>query len=108
MPLDGYRIEPIMSFGDLLEYKTLQEIWFSVVDGGDYSLDVYWRGGDTVKELLGESWTSVGSLSLNNPSLPYIVLSKSARLHQIKWGTNANSEKFSISGIKLKGVFGEE
>ena len=106
--LDGYRIEPIMGFGDPFVFKTLQQVWFGITEGGDYSIDLYWRGGDTAKEVEGESWAFVDSLNLNNPSNPVINTSRVARLHQLKWGTNGNDEKYCINWLKFKGYLGEE
>ena len=108
--LEGYREEPIMAFGNPLVYKRLTEIWFGIIEGGDYSIYVYWRGGSTVKEVLAASWISEGYLSLNSPSRAVLILANapSALYHQIKWGTDKNSEKFCIPWIKFKGFFGEK
>lgn len=108
--LDGYRIEPIMAFGDPFTYKRLTEIWWEIIEGGDYSLYVYWRGGSTIKEVLAASWISQGYLPLNNPARAVLTLkdAPSALYHQIKWGTDKDSEKFCISRIKFKGFFGEK
>jgi hypothetical protein len=72
--LDAYRIEPAMHFGDPKKKKFLRSIWFGIVQGGDYYLDVYHRGGDTVKEIAAASWQWIGSLSLNNPDPPAVYM----------------------------------
>ena len=70
----GHRIEPAMHFGDPKKKKILKAVWFGIIEGGDYSIDLYHRGGDTVKELEGQSWQYVGSLNLNNPDPPVIYM----------------------------------
>lgn len=101
--LDGYRIEPILDFGDIKRKDLLQEIWIDVGLTGSYDLDFYWRGGDTVGEVEAASWTSLGVISCNSPATPSLRnFSKPARLHQIKWGTDAANEKFEVSKIILK------
>ena len=100
--LDGYRVEPIIDFGDAQRKDTLQEIWFDIAESGSFSIDVYYRGGDTVGEVEDLSWTSLGSISCDDNSKPVLYVNQTARLHQIKWGTNAADEKFSISRITFK------
>jgi hypothetical protein len=104
--LDGYRIEPIMDFGDSTKQKIISEIWFGIIVGGDYSLDVSHRAGDTVKELLAASFASVGSLSLNNPDPPVLYTSLFGRYHQFKWGTNLDSEAFAVNWIDFRFTVG--
>jgi len=99
--LSSYRVEPILDFGDPYVMKTVTEIWFDIVAGGDYSIDVSYRVGDTTKELLGASWTALGSLSLNDPAEPYLPVSVTGRKIQFKWGTDVDSEYFSINAIHL-------
>ena len=96
--IEAYRYEPIMDFGTMRK-KRLQEIWFGVTDGGAYSIDNAIRVGDTVKEVLGKSWTALSSLSLNNPPEPCIRLDQSARFIQFKWGTDSDSEKYGVNTI---------
>lgn len=96
---DGFRIEPIMDFGDKEIMKLLVEIWFGIHTGGNYNLHVYWRGGDTVKEVLAASWTALDTLNLNSPSNPTVYCAKAARFHQIKYGTDGLSEPFSINNV---------
>jgi len=69
---DGYRIEPVLDFGLPKHRKNLLEIWFGIVDGGNWSIDAYLRTGNTVKELTAKNWTPVGSLSLNDPADPVL------------------------------------
>jgi hypothetical protein len=98
--LDGYRIEPIMDFGNN-DFNRVQEVWFGVFQGGNYSIDVSWRVGNTVKELLAQSWTAVGSVSLNNPYEPALRMDQVGKYHQMKWGSNLDSEKYSVNWIKF-------
>ena len=100
--LDGYRIEPIMDFGDKERRDTLQEIWFDLVESGDFSIDVYHRGGSTVGEVNAASWSQLDSVSHYAPEYPVIYCNKNDKLHQIKWGTDAASEKWCVNGIKFK------
>lgn len=100
--IDGYRIEPVLDFGDSTRKDTLSEIWFSIGKAGSFSIDVYHRSGETLGELEDESWTSVGSISCNNPATPKINVNQTARLHQIKWGTDLGDEKFEVNKIVFK------
>jgi hypothetical protein len=100
--LDGYRIEPIMDFGDRERRDTLLEIWFDLVESGDFSIDVYHRSGSTTGEVNAASWAALDSVSHYSPDYPKINCNKHAKLHQIKWGTGAASEKWSVNGIKFK------
>ena len=102
--LDGYRIEPVLDFGDAQRKDAIDEIWFSIGVIGSYSIDVYHRSGETVGELTAASWTSVGSISCDSPSEPVIYPDNmvAKRLHQIKWGTNLDDEKFEVNSITFK------
>jgi len=100
--LDGHRIEPILDFGSAEVNTFLKEIWFDIGNVGDWSIDVSWRGGDTVGEVEAASWTAMPSLSINSPSRPIVNVAQNARLHQIKWGTDGASELFEVHGITLK------
>ena len=102
--LDGYRIEPIMGFGDPKRYDNLAEIWFDIGYSGDFEIDVSWRGGDTAGEVEAASWTSIGSISCNSIDRPVLNVSptQNQRLHQIKWGTNLKNEKFEVNGITFR------
>jgi hypothetical protein len=100
--IDGYREEPILDFGDPYRMDILEEIWCEIVESGDYEIEFFHRSGDTVAEVIGESWTSLGTISCNKPDVPAIRdFTKTARLHQIKWGTDANNEKFGVNKITL-------
>lgn len=99
--LDGYRHEPVMNFGDSSRKKRLLEIWFGIEEGGDYSIDVSWRGGDTLKKCKSNSWENIGSLNINNPSNAVLYCDKTEYFHQIKWGTDAASEYFAVPEIIL-------
>lgn len=100
--LDGYRIEPILDFGDPKRKDFLKEIWFQIGYAASHSIDVYYRGGDTEAEVKNQAWTSVGSISCNSPAKPVVYVEQSARLHQIKWGTDTDTEYFEISKIIFK------
>ena len=97
---DGYRIEPVLPLPNQYNHRLL-EIWLSVAEQVNASIDFYWRGGDTVAEVEQEPWTSLGSISMNKPSNPVLYTDKTARLHQIKWGTDLKSEPFSVNDIKV-------
>ena len=102
--MNGYRVEPALSFGNG-NYSVLLEIWFSIVSGGDYSIYVHYRAGDTEKELRGTAWTILEEVSLNDPKNAVCRLNgaiqRSARIHQIKWGTDAANEIFSVNKIEF-------
>lgn len=99
--LDGYRIEPILDFGDAKRKDLLQEIWFQFGYLSSNSIHVYHRSGDTVGETQGAAWTDLGTLAMNADK-PVVILSQTARLHQIKWGTDSNSEYFEVNKITFK------
>jgi len=100
--LDGYRIEPIMDFGDRNRMDFLQEIWFDLAETGAFNIDLYYRGGKTVGEVEAATWSSATTLSHSSPATPVIRLGENNKLHQIKWGTDAASEKFAVSGITFR------
>lgn len=100
--LDGYRIEPILDFGDPYVFDLLKEIWFDIGFTGNFSIDVNHRSGDTVGEVISQAWTSLGSVSCNDIDRPVLHVDKTARLHQIKWGTDLKTEKFEVSLIDFK------
>jgi hypothetical protein len=99
--LDGHRIEPILDFGDKYRMDLLQEIWVDFDRVGAFSIDLNHRSGDTVGELLAQSWTSLGSISCDSPSEPKLSVDQNARLHQIKWGTDLKNERFQVSRIRF-------
>lgn len=108
--INGYRIEPILDFGNAKREDLLQEIWFNLGRVGDYSIDIYYRSGNTVGEVTDSTWTNIGSLSHNSPSMPMIRVHDStfARLHQIKWGTDLKNETFQVGDISFRYTPGTE
>lgn len=98
---DGYRIEPIIPFPDERRFKRILEIWASIAEMQSHSIDIYWRGGDTVAEVEGQPWILLGSISMNNPSNAVLYVDRIARLHQIKWGTDLKSEPFSVNTLRF-------
>jgi len=106
--IDGYRIEPAMHFGEEFEQKNLLEIWFGVALSGSYSIDVSHRSGNTMGELIGASWTSLGSVSCDDNSRPVLHCDKTARYHQIKWGTDLKDERFRVTDIVFKYTVGSD
>jgi hypothetical protein len=99
--IDGYRIEPIMDFGDATRPDLLEEIWFQFGLTGNFSIDVYHRSGDTVGEVIADSWTALPSISMNSPADPKVDCGETARLHQIKWGTDLKDEKYEVNRIEF-------
>ncbi len=103
---DGYRTEPALELAGPNRQSVLHEIWFQVVQGGDWNLYVYHRSGDTEAELKNNSWTATEEVSFNNPSDAVCrldnITTDAKRLHQIKWGTDAKSEQFSVNRIEFK------
>ncbi len=106
--LSSYREEPILDFGNKRTFKNLLEIWFEIGETGDFSINVYHRGGNTTGELLAQSWDNLGSVSLENPYDCVVKMNKNSRLHQIKWGTDSNDEKYVVNGIVFKYTEGSE
>jgi hypothetical protein len=100
--MDGYRVEPILDFGDANRRDLLLEIWFNLVEVGNYSLYVYHRSGDTVGECNATGWTALDEISCDSPAEAVTRLATSNRFHQIKWGTDAASEAFSVNRIDFK------
>ena len=45
--------------------------------------------------------TDLGTINMNNPAEPVLYCDVTARLNQIRWGTDAASEFFSIPHIKI-------
>jgi hypothetical protein len=99
--LDGYRIEPIMALAGKGMRTKLKEIWFGMNDVGNFSIDVLHRGGSTVGEVEAASWTSLGSVSADSPDKPKLDCDKEDYLHQLKWQTDSDNEKFGITDIRL-------
>ena len=78
-----------------------KELWFNIYSGGAYDLYVQWRGGNTVKELIAESWKVIGNMNLEKPEPPALFIDEDARYHQIRYGTDAADEPFSISWLEI-------
>jgi len=108
LDLDGYRIEPIMSFGEEFNIKTLMEIWFGIGNTGIYSIDVHHRDGNTVGELNAKTWTALGSVSCDSSTRPVLHCNQVGRYHQIKWGTNLKAEDFMVTDIQFKYTLGSD
>jgi hypothetical protein len=98
---DGWRIEPIISLSET-QRALLLEVWFGVASTGNYYLYVYYRGGDTEAECEASSWEALQEVSVNIPDNAVCYLAKNNRYHQIKWGTDAASEPFSVNTITFK------
>lgn len=97
----AYRIEPILPLPDKTKMKRLLEVWFGIAQTQAANVDIYWRGGDTPGEVEGVAWTSIGSISMNDPDNAVIYPDRTARLHQIKWGTDLKNEPFGINEIRI-------
>jgi len=112
--LDGYRVEPVLYFGNRRRWDNIKEIWFDIGLSGDFSIDVYHRTGNTVGELVEKGWTLTGTVSCNNPLRAEVLDSNgskpniNARLIQIKWGTDLLNESFQVNGITFKYESGSE
>jgi hypothetical protein len=102
---DGYRVEPVMQFGPKNSRSFIKELWFNLCETGDYSLYVYYRGGDTEGECKNAVWTAVDEVSCDSPkdAICYLNGVETAnRFHQIKWGTDGADEPFVISSIEIR------
>ena len=104
---DGYRIEPIISLGETPK-ALLLEIWLGLASIGSFSIYIYYRKGDTEAECESAPWTALDEISANSPdnAVTYVNAANAtaARFHQIKWGTDAASEVFSVNTITFKYV----
>jgi hypothetical protein len=105
---EAWRNEPILDFRNKRRKDILKEVWFDIVDGGDFSIDVFYRGGDTAKEITGAAYTLLGSISCNDPDRPFITTTKTNRLHQIRWGTDRMNEASCVNGITFRYLEGQE
>ena len=102
---NGYRTEPILPLPLQGNARSLLlEIWFSLASVGNYSMNVWYRGGDTVGECSSAPWTVLTEVSCNSPSNAVCYLSENNRYHQIQWGTDSASEPFSVNAIEFKFV----
>jgi hypothetical protein len=91
-----------MNFSQNHNKDLLEEIWFDVVETGDYSLYVYHRGGETVSECKNASWTALTEVSCNDPANAVTYIAKTHRYHQIKWGSDTEDEPFVVNTIEFK------
>jgi len=98
---NGYRIEPILDFGDPQRKEHLQEIWFDIGQTSACDLDIYYRGGDTVAETMNAGWEALPALSMNDPNKAVVYLGRTNRYHQIKYGTDRDNELFQINKIEF-------
>jgi len=94
--------DPVMDFGDPIRKKRVLEIWLGIVSGGDYSIDVYWATGDTLKEVAEASSSYLGSINLNNPDNAVLYVDQVARYHQATWVSNEKDEPFAINELMIK------
>ena len=101
---EGYRIEPVINFGQTGRRALLLEIWFSIVSGGDFKINLWHRSGDTVYETINGGWTELSGIDCNNPNNAVAYLSETNRFHQIKWGTGKQNERFGVNEIVFKYV----
>jgi hypothetical protein len=104
----GYRVEPILDFGNPRRTDLLGEIWFDLASSANIEINLYWRGGDTVGEVVGNAWESIGTISHFAPGHPFAGVNKSARLHQVKWEVTNENERFQVNGITFKFTVGSE
>jgi hypothetical protein len=104
----GYRVEPILDFGNPRRTDLLGEIWFDFASSINLLVNLYWRGGDTAGEVVASAWQSIGTISHLSPGQPFAAVNKSARLHQLKWEVTNAGERFQINGITFKFTPGSE
>jgi len=100
---DAYRVEPIVGSPDYTRHKRLQEIHILGTVDQSFSVDVYWRGGETEQEVIASSWELLGSVSQAAGSSQWIPCDKCKKYHQIKWGTSRINDRFKVSKLILKG-----
>jgi hypothetical protein len=107
--MDGYRIEPVLDFGNPRRKDVFKEIWFDLAEVGDFTIDISHRSGNTSGEVVSQAWTPLGSLSCDSPDPPALRnFAKTARMHQIRWGTTSDNEKFAVNKITFKYTPGSE
>jgi hypothetical protein len=100
---DAYRIEPILGAPDYTRHKRIQECHILATRTGAWSVDVYWRGGDTEQEVVDSSWELLGSTTQTTTSSQVIYFDKEKKYHQFKYGTDKKYEPFAIGRVILKG-----
>lgn len=98
--LDGYRVEPIFSLG--YDKSIILELWFNLNNVGNYNIYVSHRSGNTVGECKADTWTQLNEVPCNDPANAVCYLDKTARYHQLKWGTDGANEPFSVGSIEIK------
>jgi hypothetical protein len=101
---DAYRIEPVLSAPDPSRRKRLQSIEVVSPTTGAFSLDFYWRGGETNQEVTDSAWELLGSVSMASTSTMVLYFDKTEKFHQFKWGTDLKEEPFEVSQFKLRGI----
>jgi len=99
---DGYYQSPIMDFGRPNDKDLLLEIWFQIVEYGDFNLYVWHRAGATVSECEGSGWTVLDEVDCNNPDNAVTYLAELGRFHQIRFGTDEKNERFGVNSIEFK------
>ncbi len=101
----GWRVEPVFSYPDSSKSKRVQELWFGFPEAGAFSVDVLWRTGETEQECMAKEWESIGSVSCaSSAASAALFLDKTAKFHQMKWGTDLKNEPFAVSEIIMKGI----
>jgi hypothetical protein len=99
---DGYRLEPVMDFGDPLRQDTLREIWFNLSVTGDFQIYILHRSGDTVGETITSRWNILDTVSCNDPVNPVCYCNQTNRFHQILWGSSSNGQPFVVREIDFR------
>ena len=100
---EAYRIEPILGSPDYTRYKRVQECHILGTRTGSWSVDVYWRGGDTEQEVISSTWEFLGSTTQETTSSQVIYFDKEKKYHQFRYGTDKMDEPFAVSRMILKG-----
>jgi hypothetical protein len=102
---DAYRIEPVLNFGGMRKSLILG-IWFNharYLSSG--TINVYYRGGNTLGQTTSASWTLMGIMHAANADYnivrPLSGVNVNNRYHQIKWGSSGTSDLFSVREIKF-------
>ena len=104
---DGVRVEPILDFGDPNRRDQLKEIWFDISKHGNFSIRVDHRSGETVGEVTQAAWEPIGNVRHNSPDKAMVRHDKTAKFHQIRWGTYQKDEPFEVSQITFKFIPGK-
>ncbi|NIT59331.1 MAG: hypothetical protein GWN00_24845 [Aliifodinibius sp.] len=106
--LDSYRNEPVLDFGEPDKQKRVIELWFDSLEtsGSIPSLNLAWRTGDTLNELLNTQWEVLthyqNGINLDNSEAVH-YMDKTGRFHQLKWyATLENYSPYSINEIRIR------